>query len=60
MQKILLTTRELADFLRVTPKTISKYRQLRLIPYMRLPRGKIRFDQKEILDWLKEQTINEI
>ena len=59
MQTVLLTTSELANFLRVTPRTISKYRQLGLLPYVRLPRGKVRFDQKEVLDWLKEKTINE-
>ena len=60
MKQVLLTTRELANFLRLSPKTIAKYRQLGLIPYMRLPRGKIRFDQKEILDWLKGQSNREI
>ena len=59
MQRVLLTTRELANFLRLSPRTVAKYCHHGLIPYLRLPRGKVRFDQKEVLDWLKEKTINE-
>jgi len=39
MERTLLTTREIANFLRIAPKTISHYRKLGLLSYIKLPIG---------------------
>jgi len=60
MQKVLLTTKEIARFLRISTSTIDKYRKLGLIPYIKLPTGKVRFDQGEIMKWIEEKRIPRI
>ena len=57
MEKTLLTTREIANFLRIAPQTIAHYRKLGLLPYIKLPTGKIRFDQRELMKWIEEKKI---
>jgi predicted site-specific integrase-resolvase len=57
MEKTLLTTREIANFLRIAPQTISHYRKLGLLPYIKLPTGKVRFDQREIMKWIEDKRI---
>ncbi|RLG23793.1 excisionase [Methanosarcinales archaeon] len=60
MQKVLLTTREIANLLRISPSTIARYRRLGLIPYIKLPTGKVRFDQREIIKWIEEKRVSGI
>ena len=57
MHKTLLTTKEIANFLRISTGTIDKYRKLGLIPYIKLPSGKVRFDQGEIMKWIEQKTV---
>lgn len=57
MDKILLTTREMARFLRISTGTIDKYRRRGLIPYIKLPNGKVRFEQREIIKWVRERRV---
>ena len=60
MQKTLLTTKEVSRLLRISPSTIDKYRKRGLIPFIRLPSGKIRFDQEEIIRWIEERRVSTI
>ena len=57
MEKVLLTTREMARFLRISTSTIDKYRRRGLIPYVMLPNGQVRFGQKEIMKWIEEKRV---
>jgi len=57
MEKVLLSTSEMARFLRISTSTIDKYRRLGLIPYVRLPNGQVRFEQKEIMKWIEEKRV---
>jgi len=57
MEKVLLTTREMARFLRISTATIDKYRKRGLIPYVRLPNGQVRFEQREIMRWIEEKRV---
>jgi len=57
MERTLLTTREIANFLRIAPKTIGHYRKLGLLPYIKLPTGGVRFDQREIMKWIEDKRI---
>ena len=57
MDKVLLTTREMARFLRISTGTIDKYRRRGLIPYIKLPNGQVRFEQREIIKWIQERRV---
>jgi Helix-turn-helix domain len=51
----LLTAKELEAFLRIDVKTIYKYVQLELIPYVRME-SNIRFSKHQVLRWLEERS----
>lgn len=57
MEKTLLTTKEMARFLRISTSTIDTYRRRGLVPYVRLPNGQVRFEQREIMKWIEEKRI---
>jgi predicted DNA-binding transcriptional regulator AlpA len=57
MEKILLTTKEMSWFLRISTATIDKYRRRGLIPYIKLPNGQVRFEQKKIMRWIDEKSV---
>ena len=53
MLKQLVTTKYLCEALNVTPMTIYNWRKQGL-PVVKFGRT-VRFDEKEVLDWLKEK-----
>ena len=53
----LMTLKEVADYLRVTKKTIHRMLQRRLIPAMKVGR-QWRFDQASIEVWLNQNSVN--
>jgi predicted DNA-binding transcriptional regulator AlpA len=57
MEKILLTTKEISWFLRISTTTIDKYRKRGLIPYIKLPNGQVRFEQKKIMQWIDKKSV---
>lgn len=48
----MLSKREVAEFFRVSERSVDRYRTLEGLPAYRL-RGVIRFDRQECLDWLR-------
>jgi predicted site-specific integrase-resolvase len=44
-------------FLRISTATIDKYRKRGLIPYIKLPNGQVRFEQKKIMRWIDEKSV---
>ncbi|WP_035296511.1 helix-turn-helix transcriptional regulator [Brevibacillus thermoruber] len=54
MQKELLTTTELSKILRISRRTIEKYRKIGMPFYLTGPNGKPRFDLEEVQNWMKE------
>jgi len=60
MEKILLTTKEMSLFLRVSTTTIGKYRKRGLIPYIKLPNGQVRYEQKKIMKWIDEKSVPDL
>ena len=50
-----LTAKELEAFLRIDVKTIYKYVQLGLIPYVRME-SNIRFSKHQVLRWLEGRS----
>jgi predicted site-specific integrase-resolvase len=57
MEKILLTTKEMSWFLRISTATIGKYRKRGLIPYLKLPSGHVRYERKKIMKWIDEKSV---
>lgn len=57
----LMTAREVADALGVSVRTLERYVNERLIPFVRLPmrgsRSGTRFLRSEITKWLRKRTI---
>jgi excisionase family DNA binding protein len=56
--KALLTTEEVAELLRVKPRTVRSWVHLERIPVVRIGRT-VRFKVDEIELWLKGQSFNE-
>jgi len=52
----LLTARQVADRLEVSPETVLRWRRRGELPAIRLPGGAIRFREDEINNWLDERT----
>lgn len=50
----LLTTRQVAERLAVTPETLKGYREAGL-PFLRLPGGTLRYRRADLDRWLTEQ-----
>lgn len=57
MDKILLTTKEMSLFLRISTATINNYRRRGLIPFIRLPNGRVRYEQRKIMKWIDEKSV---
>ncbi|MFQ5792787.1 MAG: helix-turn-helix domain-containing protein [Acidobacteriota bacterium] len=47
-----MTTREVARYLCVVPKTVHRWRRRRSLPFFRITRGAIRYDRTEVHCWL--------
>lgn len=54
--RVLLTTRELADQLGVAPVTILRWQRRGQLPGVRLPSGALRFAEDAIAQWLAART----
>ena len=52
----LLTAREVAERLALTPETVLSWQRTGKIPAIRLPSGQIRFRPEEIDAWLAERS----
>ena len=52
---------EAAEFLGISPRTLERYVQEGLIPYVPLPkrgsRGAVRFLRAQLLQWLERRTV---
>ncbi len=57
MEKVLLTTKEISLFLRISTATIDKYRKLGLIPYVKFPSGHVRYEQRKIMKWIEGKSV---
>jgi excisionase family DNA binding protein len=55
----LLTAREVADLLAVSPETILRWTRRGELPAVRLPGGAIRFREVEVEEWLKQRATTE-
>jgi excisionase family DNA binding protein len=56
MQKIVMDTPEVADYVGVCPSKIRQWIREKRIPYIRLD-GRIVFMATEIFDWLKSKQV---
>jgi excisionase family DNA binding protein len=52
MSNRLLTTREIAEVLSVSPETVLRWTRRGELPAIRLPGGALRYRRDEIEDWL--------
>ena len=53
---VLLTAREVADLLSVSPETVLRWTRRGELPAIRLPSGALRFRENEIDTWLEERA----
>lgn len=51
-KKRLMRVRELADYLAIKPKTVYYYTRLGKIPHLHIGQKEIRYDKKEIDNWI--------
>ena len=51
----LLTARELADILAISPKTLYSYVTRGMIPYFKIE-SNVRFRAREVSDWLRQHS----
>ena len=51
----MLTAKELEQLLKISVKTIYRYVQRGLIPYVRI-QSNVRFPKREILEWINRQS----
>jgi excisionase family DNA binding protein len=54
----LLTAREVAQQLRVSPSTVLRWVRDDKIPGFRLPGGALRFRESDLAEWLGERATN--
>ena len=58
----ILTTEEAARLLKVSERTLERWRVRRRIPYVEYPRqgawAPIRFRRADILEWLRQRVVN--
>ena len=50
----MIDKKEMAKILGVLKRTLERY-ILKGLPYIRLPSGRLRFDEKEVIDWIKNK-----
>ena len=53
----LLTVKELAEWLQISPSTIYQWTHTGFVPHYKLPKG-VRFKEEEIERWLKKRKSN--
>ncbi|MEM0451508.1 MAG: helix-turn-helix domain-containing protein [Nitrososphaerota archaeon] len=53
----LVSVKELAEILQVTPRTIYRYVSKNMVPYYRSASGKIYFDLEKVMQWLENWTM---
>ena len=49
-----LTVKQVAKLLNLRERAIRYYMEKRLIPYIKLPGGSVRFSREDVQEWLKE------
>jgi len=54
----LLSEKEVAQVLNVNPRTVRRWRSDGLIPFLKLPGGRIRFNPNTIQIWLQRNCPN--
>ena len=52
----LLTARQVADRLGVTPRTVLRWTRRGELPAIRLPGGALRYDQHDLDGWLEQRA----
>ena len=56
---LLLDSRELAAVLGVSAKTVSRMQRARLIPYLKLPGGEVRFRPEDVKNFINRMVVLE-
>lgn len=52
----LLTLNQAAAYLQLSRKTITRWRDQRLVPYIQLPNGMTRFSRRELDAWIGSRS----
>ena len=52
-RKRLLTENEVAELLRVSPRTLRRWRRQRAVPFYTLPGGAIRYSAEALSSWMQ-------
>lgn len=60
MEKRYLNPKELSEYLGLKPDTIYSWIWQRKIPYFKIGGRLVKFDLREIEEWLKEQHVKEM
>lgn len=55
----LLRTEKMAQVLDITPNTLRQWARTRDIPFVRLSRKSLRFDEREVLAWFQSKQAKE-
>lgn len=55
----LLTIKEVAELLRVSPQSVRRLQQGRHLPFIKVG-GSVRFDKNDIINFLKKQRVEAI
>lgn len=55
----LLRTEKMAQVLDITPNTLRQWTRTRDIPFVRLSRKSLRFDEREVLAWFQSKQAKE-
>ena len=55
----LLTIKEVAELLRVSPQSVRRLQQGRHLPFIKVG-GSVRFDKSDIINFLKKQRVEAI
>jgi excisionase family DNA binding protein len=53
-----------AEFLRISQRTLQRYVQRGMVPYVRMPRcgdwGAVRFLKMQLLEWMRKRTVKPV
>lgn len=55
-RETLLTPGQAAEFLQVSTRTVARWRDEGVLPFVRLPNGRTRYNQKELAVWLDQRA----